>query len=153
MTINPYSSPLADCSPVRGADEPDVRRQMRVVVRLYWWMGVIGIAAYSALAVGFSLGWSHRGEPLTAADASGLVGCAVAMAVFAASIHVANRLAARPQGVLRRARLVGIILATAWFPILTVPGLICVRRVTRLFAVYANLVSADANSTSSANTA
>jgi hypothetical protein len=61
--------------------------------------------------------------------------CIFAMA-FGTSLHVAHRLATKPEGMLPYARLVGIILATTWFPILTIPGIICVRRVTKHFAAY-----------------
>jgi len=39
------------------------------------------------------------------------------------------------------ARMVGIVLATAYFPILTIPGIICVRRVTEHFAAYCESVA------------
>lgn len=153
MSTNPYSSPLAQCSPMADGDEQYVRHQMRIVVRLYWWMGVIGVGGYSLAAVAMTLDWSRRGTPLDVESVAGLVFCTAAIAAFAASVHVARRLAARPQGVLPRARLVGIVLATAWFPILTVPGLICVRRATRHFAAYCNLMKTDGDSAANADRA
>jgi hypothetical protein len=143
MSINPYESPLADCPPVAESDEHYVRYQMHTVVRLYWWMGVIGGGGYSVAAVVVALDWIRRGASADVESAARLVFCAMAISPFAASIYVARRLAARPQGMLPRARLVGIILATAWFPILTVPGLICVRRVTRYLEAYCNLLKTD----------
>jgi hypothetical protein len=118
--------------------EPSIRQQMRTVIRLYWWMGVVGTAVYVAAAIGICL---DRDPTLRPVDRWGpFVFCGVAVAAFVSSIHVANRLATKPRGMLRRARLVGIILATAYFPILTVPGIICVRRVTRYLAAYCESV-------------
>jgi hypothetical protein len=143
ISTNPYSPPLADCSPVAVTGEQYVRRQMRQVIRFYWWIGVVGVATYSAIAIGCSLGWSLRGDPPTDAYAGLFAFCTVGIAAFAFSIYAANRLAIRPQGFLPCARMVGLILATWWFPILTVPGIICVRRATRHYTAYCNLISAD----------
>jgi MFS-type transporter involved in bile tolerance (Atg22 family) len=116
---------------------------MRLVIRLYWWMGLVGVATYSTLAIFVSLGWSFHQDPPTDAYIGFLTLCTVSIVAFASSIHVAHRLAAKPQGFLPWARMVGLILATWWFPILTVPGIICVRRATRHYAAYCNLISAD----------
>ena len=143
MSVNPYSSPQTDCSPVTVADEQYVRRQMRLVIRLYWWMGVVGIVGYLALAIGVTLGWRYRRDPPTDAYLGILTLCVPAIAAFASSIHAANRLAIRPQGILPFARMVGLILATWWFPILTVPGIICVRRASRHFDAYCSLLKTE----------
>lgn len=45
MEINPYSPPLADCPIARVVDDDQVLREMRGVARMYFGMGVIGIAA------------------------------------------------------------------------------------------------------------
>ncbi len=116
---------------------------MRLVIRLYWWMGVIGIVPHSVLTVCLCFDWALRGSSTTADYVGGLLVGVVQLAAFTSSIHVARRLATRPEGMLRRARLVGIILATLWFPILTVPGIICVRRVTRYFDAYCDTIEAD----------
>ncbi len=136
MSTNPYVSPIADCSPVDTTDEECARGKMLGVIRLYWWMGLIGCAVYSVCAIGMCVEWSLSGASSPAGCAMGLFSCILAVATFGYSIRLANRLATRPRGLLGRARLVGIILATAWFPILTIPGIICVRRVTRYHAVY-----------------
>ena len=67
--------------------------------------------------------------------------CCLAIVVFGTSIHVAHRLKSKPEGMLPFARMVGIILATLYFPILTIPGIICVRRVTKHFAAYCESVA------------
>jgi len=144
MSINPYESPLADCPPVAESDEQYVRYQMHTVVRLYWWMGVIGGGGYSLATMAVILDRIRRGASVDVeATVAWLVFSTMVVSPFVASIYVARRLAARPQGMLPRARLVGIILATAWFPILTVPGLICVRRATRYREAYCNLMKTD----------
>ena len=106
-------------------------------------MGAVGVAAYSTLTVLVSLGWSFRRDPPTAGYAGFLTLFTVDIAALASSMYTAHRLATRPRGFLRFARMLGIILATRWFPILTVPGIICVRRATRYFAAYCNLIGVD----------
>ena len=49
----------------------------------------------------------------------------------------------KPEGMLPFARMVGIILATLYFPILTIPGIICVLRVTKHFAGYCESVAGN----------
>ncbi|MHB1036290.1 MAG: hypothetical protein ACYC35_17600 [Pirellulales bacterium] len=144
MSINPYSSPLADCSHVTDCDEEYVRRQMRTVIRLYWGMGVFGLVYLTAAALmGIAENWTwYKGSP-PPTDFGPLILLPVLATPLAGSIYVGRRLAVRPKGILRLARLVGIVLATVWFPILTIPAVICVRRTTRHFDAYCRLMSAD----------
>jgi hypothetical protein len=135
------------------ANERHVRDQMRVVVRLYWWMGAIGLGGYSVGAVVMTTAWIRRGAAFDVEFAMGSVFCVAAFAAFATSIYVARRLATNPHGLLPLARLVGIILATVWCPILTVPAVICVHRVTKYFAAYCNVVQTDRHRAAVANTA
>lgn len=134
--VNPYASPLSDCPRADRVDEGEARRQMLAAIRLYWWMGVVGAGAYSVVAIGFVLVWVARGKLPAAEEVLGLATMFVSIAPFAWSIAVANRLATRPEGMLRPARWVGILLGTIWFPILTIPAVLCVRRVTRYYRVY-----------------
>jgi hypothetical protein len=121
--------------PVRPK-EVGPRQHIQVAIRMYWWTGVMGAAACSIVACRICAPLICRTEP-PSLDSLGVLGFfCVSFVIFAASIHVARRLTTRPEGMLPYARMVGIILATAWFPILTLPGIICVRRVTRHFVAY-----------------
>ena len=116
--------------------------QMLGVIRLYRWMGVLGAAAYLAAAIGIGLASVHRGGFPSWESLEQMAICCIFAMAFGTSIHVAHRLATKPEGMLPYARLVGIILATAWFPILTIPGIVCVRRVTKHFAAYCETLQA-----------
>ena len=146
MSTNPYASPQTDCSQAGVAREEVVRREMGTAIRLYWWMGAISILFHSTVAGVVCIAWALEGSPVPEETAAGLIFIVVLVAVSAFSIHVANRLKTSPQGLLPRARLVGIIMATWWFPWLTVPGIICVRRITRRHTDWCDIV-ARANST------
>lgn len=143
MPTNPYASPQTDCSQANVASEEVVRREMRTAIRLYWWMGAVSLL-YSTIGVVSGIGWVLNGAPMSAEAIAGIIFLAMILVAATSSIHLANRLKTSPQGVLPRARLVGIIMATWWFPWLTVPGIICVRRVTRQHASWCEIV-AEAN--------
>jgi hypothetical protein len=140
MSENPYESPLSDSASTPELGEPDVREQMRIVTLLYWWMGVLGMVGYSLAATVMITMWICGKEADNFEFTMVMVTCIGAVAIFRISIYVAKRLATRPQGALPTARLVGIILAIAWFPVLTVPALLCVRRTTRYFDAYCALM-------------
>ncbi len=146
MSTNPYVSPQADCSPVADTvDAEYARRQMLGAIRMYWWMGVVGATFHSVIVVAFFVGWIVTGAAWTGEEVMGLCNCMLSLTPSCFSIYVARRLTTRPQGMLSHARLAGIILATVWFPILTVPAIICVRRVTRHHAIYCESMSAKAD--------
>jgi hypothetical protein len=140
MSTNPYASPQADCTAASVASEDIVRREMDTAIRLYWWMGAISLL-YPAIGVVLCIGWVLNGAPLSADAAAGIIFIVVVLITSASSIHVANRLKTAPQGLLPRARLVGIIMAIWWCPVFTVPGIICVRRVTRHHTAWCVLVA------------
>ena len=112
------------------------RQEMLSVIRLYWWMGVIGAVVYFVAACTIFLRLVLRVEPPSLDTLGPLAICCLAIVAFGTSIHVAHRLRTKPEGMLSYARMVGIILATAWCPLLTIPGIICVRRVTKHFATH-----------------
>ena len=125
---------LALCRALRETDDPPLG--MLVAIRLYWWMGVLGAVAYFVAASTILLRLVFRVEPPSLDNLGPLAFCCLAIMAFGTSIHVAHRLSTKPNWMLAYARMVGIILATAWFPILTIPGIICVRRVTKHFAAH-----------------
>jgi hypothetical protein len=116
------------------------RQEMFSVIRLYWWMGVVGAVVYFVTACTIILRIVLCFESPSLDNVGPLAICCVWAAVFGASLHVAHRLRTKPEGMLPYARMIGIILATAWFPILTIPGIICVRRVTKHFAAHCESV-------------
>lgn len=103
-------------------------------IYLYRSIGILGAVTYS-VAVLATLDTIREPSPMFDLVATLSAFCFI-IVIFLASILVAHRLAKKPEGSLRYARIVAIILATAWFPILTVPGIYCVRRVTRYIAAH-----------------
>ena len=129
------------CRALRETDNPQLG--MFVAIRLYWWIGILGAAAYLVIAACLYLDRDFRAEFPSPATVAAMLTCCLALVAFATSIHVAHRLKTKPAGMLPYARMVGIALATAWFPILTIPGIICVRRVTKHFATYCESVAGN----------
>jgi len=126
---------------LRDSDDP--RREIRLVIRLYWWMGVLGLTIYAGAVCIIGLRLMLRLEPVSLNSVGPLVFCGMLVALFGASLHVAQRLATRPDGMLAYARIIGIALAVAYFPVLTLPGIICVERVTKHLAAYCESLGAD----------
>lgn len=116
------------------------RQEMLSVIRLYWWMGVLGV---TSLTVAFGIGLAFLPPPgLLSWESLGMMaGYCLHAGILGTSIYVAHRLVTKPEGMLPFARMVGIILATAYFPILTIPGIIGVRRVTKHFAAHCESVA------------
>jgi hypothetical protein len=122
---NPYASPL--CVEV----QEDADSLLYSATRLYRITGWCGIAyvliAYFAavtpelfegqLDVGFALG--------------GAMIHSLSIGFFAIIISTANHLAADPRRYRRRARWLGILAATIFFPVLTIPAALAVRRLAR----------------------
>ncbi len=127
-----------------AAIQPVERREMLLVVRIYWWMGAVGIAAYIVGAAAFAFS-DLDGDAIATVFAVVLtVFHAACLATFVASIYVARRLSTRPKGLLPFARIVAITLATAYFPLMTVPGLMCLRRLNKYFAPFCALMETSA---------
>jgi hypothetical protein len=130
---------LPACQQVSGP-----RQDMAVAIRLYWWMGVLGTVYSVLVLIGVCLAAVARAEFPSVVDVAPMLTFLPLAGAFGASVYVSRRLTTRPEGMLPCARMVGIILATAMFPILTIPGIICVRRATRSFAPYCDSVRPDA---------
>jgi hypothetical protein len=143
MAINPYESPLAECSPPlpNMPEEQDAWREMQLVIRLYWWMGVVGLVFYACLSAG--LIYAGRKEPPKGVECLGVaIGILWPFAIFTSSLVVSKRLASNPKGMLSFSKWVGLIMATAWFPFMTVPALMCRRRLNRYYASYCDSLAA-----------
>jgi hypothetical protein len=133
--VEPFDPPAV---PTRAEElrVQHAREQMTCVIRLYRWMGVVGAAISGMLAIWLCIDWTSGEPSLPAEYAAILCFYVVSALAFPASLTVAHRLATDPEGMLPRARLVGIILAAAWFPLFTLPAIFCVRMVTEQFGVY-----------------
>ena len=116
--------------------EPSAQQRIRLVIRIYWWIGVVGLwGGVPGLIIIWAI--AAFNAPPAVESLIGLLILCGHLSVFASSLYVAKRLANRPKGIYRFARLVGIVLATLWFPWLTIPGAICVWNLGRHFAAYA----------------
>ena len=113
------------------------REEMAWVIRLYRWIGALGVVVSATSAVWLCIDLSS-GEPSLPWEFAAILCffCVLSAMALPASLSVAQRLATNPEGMLPRARLVGIILAMAWFPLFTLPAIVCVRAVTEHFEVY-----------------
>lgn len=113
------------------------REEMAWVIRLYRWMGALGVVVSATSAVWLCIDLSS-GEPSLPWEFAAILCffCVLSAMALPASLSVAQRLATNPEGMLPRVRLVGIILAMAWFPLFTLPAIVCVRAVTEHFEVY-----------------
>jgi drug/metabolite transporter (DMT)-like permease len=111
---------------------------MQLVIRLYWWMGVIGLAIYVGLTVGGI--WANWSTPPQGLE---WLLALVASAAFVCSLVVSQRLAKKPKGILAAANWVALIIAVAWFPWMTVPAIVCRRRLHLYYAAYCESVQAD----------
>ena len=126
-----------------SASDLPAQREMLLAIRLYRWMGMVGIAAYVIGAIVVSC--NRQGEPFKAFLLVLMPFHVVCLAAFGLSLVVAKRLETKPKGMLPYARLVAIVLATAFFPFLTVPCLICIRNLGRHFAFYCESMRRDAS--------
>ena len=136
--------PSYDATSADRASQPVERLEMLLVVRLYWWMGVVGIVAYIVGAAAFAL-FAPDGDAIPTAFVVVLaLFHAACFTALVASIYVARRLSTKPNGLLPCARIVAIILATAYFPLMTVPGVMCIRRLNKYFAPYCVLKQTNA---------
>lgn len=142
MAVNPYESPLADVRPSVPESSPEeARRNMQLVIRLYWWMGIIGLAIYASFIVGCI--WANWSAPPQGLERLNVLLALAASAVFVCSLAVSKRLARKPKGILAAANWVALIIAVAWFPWMTVPAIICRRRLHLYYATYCESIQGD----------
>ncbi len=134
LSPNPYA-PAAP--PAKAADAPAPSLgHLAIVHRMYWWVGVIGITvcgiflAIAIIPLANAL-MDMRGDNIRTL-ASVIAFCFHAF-FFNYCRLTAHRLAATPSQFRRRSRLVGFVMATFYFPILTAPGLYCVWKIDKHF--------------------
>ena len=122
---NPYASPQT-CDIAESADV-----LLRATTRMYRGIGWAGIGccllAYSILmASELTTGTLDWAEFLV-----GTTGIGLYLAFFVFVLKTASRLETRFDRTYRRARWLGILVATIFFPVLTWPGIVAVRRLER----------------------
>ena len=122
---NPYASPLL-VEPERGVDA--IRRATVRTFRCLGWAGIVYISLLLLIAFPFVL---VEGPPRFGVITGMMVESAVFLAFFAFVIRTAGRLGVDLTGTYRRARWVAILAATVFFPVLTIPGILALRRLER----------------------
>ena len=126
--------------PLACQREPVPLHEMFWVISLYWWVGILGIACLT-VASGVGIACVSRQGFLSWESFGIMAGYCFHAGVFGTSLYVARRLLTKPDGMLPYDRMVGIVLATMYFPILTIPGIICVQGVTKHFAAHCESVA------------
>jgi hypothetical protein len=129
---NPYAPPATDSgAPVA------LPRHLSGVQRIYWWVGLVGTAGCGLYAGLWLIAVLAGMVTIGYTDLAELLPISVALCWHALLFNycriIANRLLVDPARFRRRARLVGFVMATLYFPILTVPGLYCVCKIDKHF--------------------
>ncbi len=134
MTVNPYAPP-------QGVSErlPDPAREIRVVARVFRWVGWVGTVLYLPMTLGtvgaliYSLLAEPVDSPLVLAGASlvngGVLFVSITFLRTAKGLLNKHPLSQRAATVLSCVLLLG-------FPIFTIVGAICLCKVRRHFAHY-----------------
>ena len=125
LVENPYAPPMS----VDLADPTEGLR--RATVRMYRGMAYAGIAFILLGAVEIAMIFLTE-RPREAGWMIGiLLEFGLFIAFFTFMLKTATRLAADLDGTYRRARWIAILAASIFFPILTIPGILAVRRLER----------------------
>jgi hypothetical protein len=124
-TENPYASP----QPFEVPDSGDAL--LRATTRMYRGIGWAGVA-YCLLVCPIAM-VAQLWEPTPSLPEvlGGSTLCGLTLAFFMFVLRTANGLEVRFQRTYRRARWLGILAATMFFPLLTWPGILAVRRLER----------------------
>ncbi len=125
---NPYASPKCVES------QPDADALLKATVRLYRGMGWAGIAyllVFCPLTIVSELARQQElGETIGGAIAMTTI-CGLMAAFFVLVMKTADRLGVNLDRSYRRARWLGIITGAMFFPLLTIPAILAVRRLER----------------------
>ena len=129
MSINPYATPNAECE-----SRPDSEGEIRVVVRVFRWLGWLGTIIYVPMVVipmgtlVYSLTVEQKESPLI------LIGVilfnGVVLAAFVSMLIAASKLKRQRPDAIKWGRTVSYILLLG-FPLLTLVGILCLRRLSR----------------------
>jgi len=122
---NPYASP--QCVEVQD----DAESLLKATTKLYRRMGWFGIAYFSFIYPFTIVGQLSEGHFEVVPAIAGTIICGLMLAFFAIMIKTAKHLADDLDRYYRRARWLGILAGALFFPILTVPAFLAVRRLER----------------------
>jgi hypothetical protein len=126
-TENPYAPPPTVVEPPEDAEA-----LLKAATRMYrgiGWCGVAYVAFVWAAQVVLALP-RLESEPVPIALLV-MLGDLMWMLFFVFVLRTANRLGQDFDRMYRRARWLGILAAALWFPLLTIPGILAVRRLER----------------------
>jgi hypothetical protein len=122
---NPYASPKF------GESQTEVKSLLKATMRLYRIMGWCGITYFLVLYL-FMMISEYRAQGLEIwSTVAGTAWCGLFIAFFLYMIQTASSLGVEFDRTYRRARWLGIIVSAMFFPILTIPGILAVRRLER----------------------
>lgn len=121
---NPYASPRHAYDPLLITTS-----HIQPVVSLYRWIGVCGVVFYLGVGCVVALVAITGAASMSLAEALALtVGVMAYVAFFVVCFRTGRELALHTAGLHRRSRWIAIIMASLFFPILTVPALYCIRK-------------------------
>ena len=134
MSVNPYSSPTAELETVSDAE-----REIRVVIRIYRLVGWVGSFIYVPMAISTAsvLLYSLFARPIESPAALFFPACInlCGATVFVGYILIASRMARRSVRVRGKAFLLSYFMLLG-FPLFTIVGIVCLRKLKRHYAVY-----------------
>ena len=123
---NPYAAPPA------VAEVPDdAEAILKATTRIYRQIGWGGVAYVAAGFTAEMISELLRSPPDRGPVAPPMIGCGLMMLFFMFVLRTASQLGRDFDRVYRRARWLGILAATIWCPISTIPGVLAVRRLER----------------------
>jgi len=139
MSTNPYASPQAASESLS-----DSEREIRVVIRVFRRIGWFGTIIYVPMVVGpigtlvYSLFVERQESSVVLVGATLLNG--IILSIFIAMLIAASRLKHRRPGALKW----GSVLSCAMmigFPLFTIIGVLCLRKLRQHYAAYSVLAS------------
>ena len=122
---NPYASPR--CVDV----QPDAESLLKATTRLYRGMGWFGVAYISIVYLFMTTTVLSQSRPDVLRTIPMSIGCGVMVAFFLAMVRTAKHLGTDLDRYYRRARWIAVLAAAFFFPILTVPAFLAVRRLEK----------------------
>ena len=138
-SVEPFENPYA--SPRSVEIQSDAETLLRATTKLYRRMGWAGATIYLVACLFNMIALSAQGQ-LDIGPALGMTTtCALVTAFFLLMIKTAKDLAVDVDRTYRRARWLAVLAAGLFFPILTIPAYLAVRRLER----YRRFMSGETN--------
>jgi hypothetical protein len=139
MSTNPYASPQSTNEPLT-----DSEREIRVVVRVFRWIGWLGTIIYVPMVVGpvgtlvYSILVEPQESPVVLVCAAFFNG--IVLSIFVAMLFAASKLKHRRPGALKWGSVLSCVMMIG-FPLFTLIGVLCLRKLRRYYATYSELPS------------